>query len=146
MNHAGANVKIGKILWAQKMAERDRQTDKHKSDHRPDVLRARDIIPGAHRATGENENSSRIDIPSFDLAQDIMAEQRRLTAVRRKGPGGPAPIQPVSLHTSADLPTVPDRQKSGYGFSEGINTGWNPIIAEIVSRDIEQLCSGSWRT
>jgi hypothetical protein len=53
-----------------------------------DVLRARDIIPGG----GKNDSTplpkeNKLEIPKFDLAGDIMAEQRRLIAAKRKGPG-----------------------------------------------------------
>jgi hypothetical protein len=69
-----------------------------------------------------------------------MAEHRRLTAGRRKGPGGSAP---------ADLTPVPPPSAkkpflSRYGFSNGFNATGDPVITDIVARDIERLCRGLW--
>ena len=74
------------------------------------------------------------DIPKFDLAEQIMAEHRKITAVRRKGPAKKA-NPPKKLHPA-----------------EFINRSVKPrlivsepgqIIAEIVARDIEKLCMGN---
>jgi hypothetical protein len=72
-----------------------------------------------------------------------MAEHRRLTAGRRKGPGGPTPadLTPVPP-PSAPLPAVKKPFLSRYGFSEGFNAAGDPVIADIVARDIERLCRG----
>jgi hypothetical protein len=140
------------------MVEKERQADEYKTPHRP-ILRAKDIIPGAASPAGKGDGVSNTDIPRFDLAEDIMAEQRRLTVVRRKGPGSP---EPVNLTPSPDLPLpvaimglaipLPKGVPSGTGrpsqsshsFSEGFNDISDPIIAGIVTRDIERLCSGFW--
>ena len=73
------------------------------------------------------------EIPKFDLAEQIMAEQRKITAIRRKAPG--------------QKTKAPDRRprivSTGYAveplreFSEK-----ELIIAEIVARDIEKLYRG----
>ena len=123
------------------MAEKDRQADDIKTPRRPDILRAKDIIPGAAGSAGKGDDVSNTDIPHFDLAEDIMAEQRRLTAVRRKGPGGP---EPVNLTPSPVLPAAVRPSQSSHSFSEGFNYISDPIIADIVTRDIERLCSGFW--
>jgi hypothetical protein len=70
-----------------------------------------------------------MEIPKFDLAEQILAEQRKIAAVRRKGPGKrakapkpqtvKAPIHPV------ERPSICVEQER--------------IIAEIVARDIENL-------
>ena len=119
------------------MAEKGIQADEYKTPRRP-ILRAKDIIPGVARPTAD-EGVSNIDIPRFDLAEDIMAEQRRLTVVRRKGPGSP---EPVDLTPSPGLPVVVRPSQSIHSFSEGFNYISEPIIAGIVARDIERLCSG----
>lgn len=73
------------------------------------------------------------DIPRFSLADKIMAEQRRITAVRRKGPGQEEiqeqerEVEPVGS-TKEHLSPALSEQKQ--------------IIAEIVARDIESLCRG----
>ncbi|MGA2678498.1 MAG: hypothetical protein ABSF37_04245 [Sedimentisphaerales bacterium] len=113
------------------MAEKDRQADDFKTPRRSDILRAKDIIPGAAGSAGKGDGVSNTDIPRFDLAEDIMAEHRRLTAGRRKGPGGSAPADKKPF-------------LSRYGFSEGFNAAGDPVIADIVARDIEQLCRGLW--
>jgi hypothetical protein len=118
------------------MAEKERQADEYKTPRRPDILRAKDIIPGAASPAGKGEGVSNTDIPRFDLAEDIMAEHRRLTAVRRKGPGGP---EPANLTPSPDLPVAGRPSRGIHSFPEGFS---DPIIAGIVARDIERFCSG----
>ena len=73
-------------------------------------------------------------IPQFDLAEQIMAEQRKNASVRRKGPGRKvgAPkqkrkVEPVG-HTIKPQPALPEQEQ---------------IIAEIVARDIKKLCKGN---
>jgi hypothetical protein len=123
------------------MADNEKQADNFKP-RRPDILRARDIIPGADSPAGKNEGVSNTDIPQFDLAEDIMAEQRRLIAGRRKGPGNPAPVNPPSApRLSTPLPAR-KQFVSIYGFSNGFNAAADPVIADIVARDIERLCRG----
>ena len=119
------------------MAEKDRQADDIKTPRRPDILRAKDIIPGAAGPAGNGVSNA--DIPRFNLADDIMAEHRRMTGGRRKGPGGPAPadLTPVA-RPLAPSPALLSR----YGFSNGFNAASDPVIANIVARDIEQLCRG----
>jgi hypothetical protein len=123
------------------MAEKDIQADDFKTPRRPDILRAKDIIPGAASPAGKGEGVNNADIPRFDLAEDIMAEHRRLTTGRRKGPAGPAPVNPAPpVPRPSPLPVA----LRSYGFSEGINTLSDPVIADIVARDIEGLCRGLW--
>ncbi|MGD1042988.1 MAG: hypothetical protein ABR913_07975 [Sedimentisphaerales bacterium] len=122
------------------MAEKEIQADEYKTPRRP-VLRAKDIIPGVASPVGKGEGVSNIDIPRFDLAEDIMAEQRRLTVVRRKGPADP---EPVNLTPSPGLPVAVRPSQSSHSFSGAFNDISDPIIADIVTRDIERLCSGFW--
>jgi hypothetical protein len=75
-------------------------------------------------------------IPSFDLAEEIMAEQRKITAIRRKAPGqkteaqGLKPETPIDDHiTEQPKPLLSEQEK---------------IIAEIVAKDIERLCRGNY--
>ena len=74
------------------------------------------------------------EIPKFNLAEQIMAEQRKITAIRRKGPGKMAK-PPQKQHPAESI---------------GRNVMPRPIlavpeqiIAEIVARDIEELCMGN---
>lgn len=76
------------------------------------------------------------EIPSFDLAEEIMAEQRKITAIRRKAPGqkteaqrSEPQAQPADYTIEQPTPTLSEQEK---------------IIAEIVARDIERLCRGDY--
>jgi hypothetical protein len=74
------------------------------------------------------------DIPTFDLAEQIMAEHRKITAVRRKGPGKmvvpPKKRHPAELIARDVIPRE-------------ILSGPEQVIVEIVARDIENLCMGN---
>ena len=74
-----------------------------------------------------------VEIPTYDLAENILAEQRRAAGRRRRGPGRveDEPITPprgtgvrmfIPEPASQDLPEL------------------QRIVAEIVARDIERLC------
>lgn len=76
--------------------------------------RAKDLRPEPAGAVQETS-----EIPKFDLAEQILAEQRKITAIRRKAPG--------------KKPQAPDRQP------QSILSEQEQIIAEIVARDIEKL-------
>jgi hypothetical protein len=89
-------------------------------------------IPAAP-ATAEQQKS---EIPRFDLAEEIMAEQRRITAIRRKAPGQIDETQKQKLEAeSAGFTT----EQPSPALSEQ-----EEIIAEIVARDIEGLCRGGF--
>jgi len=126
-----------------------------------DVLRAGDIVPpygdetsapkkktsrkktsaskktpktGAKRkiskAAGAGRKTS--DIPQLDLDKQILAKQRKVTSVRRKGPGAkskaPAKIAEIASPVRRAIRAVPELPEQ------------DRIIAEIVARDIERLC------
>ena len=101
------------------------------------VLRGHDIIPGASLPKaksdkGESADSRKGAIPQFDLAEDIMAEQRRITSVRRKGPGNKE--QPPRQKPAADKLMPVELPSSESEVDE--------VIADIVRRDIERLRRG----
>jgi hypothetical protein len=81
------------------------------------------------------EKKEKAEIPRFDLAEEIMAEQRKITAIKRKAPGKKTeaetsePEAEPADHTTIEQPalTLPEQDR---------------IIAEIVARDIERLCRG----
>lgn len=125
-----------------------------------DVLRAEDIIPakgGSKKTkTAKKKTSSSKkgagpakdmpaeptdneqkegEIPKFDLAEQILAEQRKVASARRKGPGQTVEAankeqesEPVDYLGEQSTPMALERQQ---------------IIAEIVARDIEKLCRGN---
>ena len=85
-------------------------------------------------AVCEDEMQESNDIPKFDLAKQIMAEHRKKTAIKRKGPAKNA--KPPKKQHPAEL--IPRNVKPG-----PIVSGTQQIIAEIVARDIENLCIGN---
>ena len=85
-------------------------------------------------AIGEDAMQETNEIPKFDLAEQIMAEHRNITAKKRKGPGkkAKAPKKPHPAESIArDVKPRPIVSEPGQ------------IIAEIVARDIEKLCIGN---
>jgi hypothetical protein len=75
------------------------------------------------------------EIPKFNLADQIMAEQRKITAVRRKAPirkNKPPNQQPRIKSISYDVepPRVLSKKER--------------IIEDIVARDIDKLCRGDF--
>ena len=85
------------------------------------------------------------EIPRFDLSEQIMAEQRKITAIRRKAPGKPQRL-PAQDGASGKKTKAPDQQpqaqSTGYTIKQPPPTlsEQEQIIAEIVARDIEKLC------
>jgi len=117
------------------MSEKNKQPDAGAGRGKVKVLRARDIIPGdstpAKAISTDEHNQSRI--PSFDLAERIMTEQRKATATRRKGPGR---NEPTPAERTEQPSTSPKRGSMPIGSEP------DDVIAEIVKRDIERLCRG----
>lgn len=79
---------------------------------------------GGHEAT---------EIPQFDLAEEIMAEQRKVAATRRKGPAK----RVDAAKQEKSEPVVPAVEMLRVSSEE------EKVIAEIVARDIRQLCRPS---
>jgi hypothetical protein len=76
------------------------------------------------------------EIPSFDLAEEIMAEQRKITAIRRKAPGQKTEAQRLKPETQI-VDHIIEQPKPLLSEQE-------KIITEIVARDIERLCRGDY--
>ncbi|MCH7555922.1 MAG: hypothetical protein IIB56_00525 [Planctomycetes bacterium] len=84
------------------------------------------------------------EIPKFDLAEQILAEQRKITAIRRKAPGKKpqAPDrQPQAESTDYAIKQPPSTRTSqrSAASQSSILSEQEQIIAEIVARDIEKL-------
>ena len=91
-------------------------------------------LAGGPPAGSEDAMQENNEIPKFDLAQQIMAEQRKVTAIRRKGPGK-LTKPPKKLHPAESI---------AHNFEpHPILSGQGQIIADIVARDIEKLCKGN---
>jgi len=109
-----------------------------------DILRAEDILPPYteknHQRRKQITKSNPMDtaqkegeIPKFDLADHIMSEQRKTAAIKRKGPGR---INKAINHKQ-------DSRTTGYYIKQQpMLSQQERIIAEIVARDIQNLCRG----
>ena len=115
------------------------------------ILRTNGIIPGASKSNLEKNSLSAKNIsaeptdaeqqttaiPKFDLAEEILAEQRKITSIKRKAPG-----------KKIEEPRY-ERKLESIGFAiERSNPAifeQDQIIAEIVAVDIEKLCSSNLR-
>jgi hypothetical protein len=93
------------------------------------------------------------DIPKFDLAEEIMAEQRKITATRRKSPSAAASWHGLPAREDTAKMAVP-RSASGQQIEPISDAIEQPgdvpfdqeqIIAEIVARDIKRLLQGESR-
>jgi len=87
--------------------------------------------PPAVREDAMQETS---EIPKFDLAEQIMAEHRTITAIKRKGPGKKGK-RLKKLHPAESI--------ARNVMPGPVVSGPEQIIAEIVARDIENLCIGN---
>lgn len=70
-------------------------------------------------------------IPKFDLAEQIMAEHRKNSSVRRKGP---------SMKAKSEQQKAKYKPLGGPIRSQLVSFGQEQVIADIVARDIERLC------
>jgi len=100
-----------------------------------DVRRA---TPGADSPAGGPPLNECADIPQFDLAENILAEQRRAASRRRRGPGRVESDPPAPAAIAR--PKARDDEPSPQELSE-----LHRVVAEIVARDIDQLCRRSDR-
>ncbi len=101
------------------------ETVEHKTAESPMVTTVN------HKPAVTNQHEKH-EIPKFDLAEEIMAEQRRITAVKRRAP---------AKKTEAQR-SEPQAQPVGYTTEQPLSEQ-EKIIAEIVARDIEKLCRGN---
>ena len=85
------------------------ETDTNKQDDTKDLPTE---PAGAVREASESRPSDgRGEIPKFDLAEQILAEQRKITAIRRKAPGKPRrlPSLAPALLSSTPVPAATQR-------------------------------------
>ena len=111
---------------------------KNGSDNdKPDILRAEDIIPhsnGNDKQSHSPSEDGQPKVPKFDLADEIMAEHRKIASVKRKSPNKIIePLRPIDTSKGqTDTASNP--------ISETIEE--KQAIRDIVARDIERLCRG----
>lgn len=110
--------------------EQDKQ--KTGSEHSRQLAEPTPLMAAVVEANKAKSNRQRGEVPQFNLAEQIMAQQRKATAVKRK-----APVVKV----------VPVRNPAASNKSSGFMVSISPrisnhakIIAEIVARDIMELC------
>ena len=119
-------------------ADENEQIDADILECKKDILRARDIIPGSAKdkkgdlAPLPASEQKRPEVPRFDLAEEIMAEQRKATAIKRKGPGEKGKVSKAKRQAGAVGYKIRHPRKTSGEESR--------LIAEIVARDIERLC------
>ena len=94
-------------------------------------------------ASEPRPSDGRCEIPKFDLAEQILAEQRKITAIRRKAPGKKTEPRPSD---GRGEPPAQEREAESIGYSIQqpplTLSEQGQIIAEIVARDIEKLRRG----
>ena len=104
-------------------------------------MRAKDIFPTPVKSTPESQNSDNpknnlegaFEIPKFDLAEQILAQQRSLACNKRKSPEKKietflpqSDTCPTGQAAFRPIPSFPQQDLI--------------IIKEIVARDIDKLC------
>jgi hypothetical protein len=75
-------------------------------------------------------------IPKFELHEQILGQERKISASARKAPGQKKQ-EPESQAQSGLIPDADSQQKSNEKEKDT-----DHIISEIVARDIEKLCRG----
>lgn len=115
--------------------ESNKKNNIKKGDKKNDILRSEDIIPPFDKGTAEQQfkqTKDRTKVPKFDLAEEIMAEHRKIIAEKRKSPNQKIePLRPIEKSKE---------QIDTKGSSISKTTKENQIIRDIVARDIERLC------
>lgn len=102
-------------------------------------------VPG-RKSNGESfvQEGSQLEgetaVPQFDLGEKILAEQRRMTARKRRAPGSTEAKQDSSVHGTVVPARMPLAALSGDDLIQ-----LQRIVAEIVAGDIERLCTGPAR-
>jgi len=118
-------------------ADNNDKNNANRKQTRGRIFRAKDIIPGASKSNSEktvqgNKSTEQApNIPKFDLADEIMAKHREITAIRRKAPGKKADAQHLEQQAKSDVDTI--EQPITSPLEE-------QIIADIVERDIRKFC------
>jgi len=96
---------------------KDKQTDQKKIEQKP----------ASH---SEQPAQRKTEIPQFDLAEQIMSEQRKITAARRSPPEQNKKVQSNAQQNKKDYTIAAQPVSKTYRMK---------IVSEIVSRDIEEL-------
>ncbi len=116
----------------------------HETDHTMSGtvrLGFNEIIPGSSSVGEEHSAQQKTGplIPEFDLEQHTMAQQRRSTAAKRRGPGQQRQSE---AEPEFDLELARPEQTPVAWPSISVPR-YNAIIADIVARDLARLCGGA---
>ena len=84
------------------------------------------------------------DIPKFDLAKEIMVQQRRISAAKRKRAKPASPQEPKKAEFVSQGPEVRPISHT-IGQTSDVPFDQEQIIAEIVARDINRLLQSEGR-
>ena len=84
------------------------------------------------------------EIPQFDLAKEIMAEQRKISSLNRKGPVrlGGLPAETKEMREMGGSIRTGEAATDLAVSVKAARTGEDRMIAEIVGRDIERVLVG----
>lgn len=107
--------------------------DDSSSNGRTRVLRAEDILPPYNKSKTDREQNPDAGIPKFNLAEQILAEQRKIASTKRKR-SVDNDVQDSAVAGNRPLTTDNWLLKTPDPLQE-------QIIAEIVAKDIRRLCS-----
>jgi hypothetical protein len=136
----------------------DKQKHSDIEQAKRDILRAHDILPPydklaqqpaqrKHIEPADDEKpqnnppqTEKHDIPTFDLAEKILAQQRKTASFKRKSPIGEEKLAPAEqVKPAIPVISIKLRQpatKTTYKPAADLS---DSLIAEIVARDIERL-------
>lgn len=119
--------------------QNDDSLDKNFTQHKKNILRSSDIMPPFNKkevgsAKPPKNAPHQDEIPTFDLSGEMTAQQRKLTAVKRKPPFQRTEQSITTQDAGAAEYTQPDVTQPLPERDE--------IISEIVARDIERFCRG----
>jgi hypothetical protein len=107
------------------------------------VLRAADVIPPFESNDASSDNrTDENDVPTFDLAESILAEQRRLATGKRKRARSAVGKGMGERANGRTGDTSPASSVAVSPIQPFDLTELHRIVAGIVSRDIERLCTG----
>ena len=117
--------------------EKNRKNNIKNGSKKNDILRSEDIIPPFDKdpeGQQSKQTKNKMDVPKFDLAEEIMAEHRKIASVKRKSPNQKIePLRPIDKSKGqTDTDSSP--------ISETIEE--KQAIRDIVARDIERLSRG----
>ena len=115
------------IFQPENAPENILEEDKNEQEAAPASKESETIpIEAIEFADIANDTENVDEIPAFNLAEEIMAEQRQTVATKRKAPGAAKAAEIVPLR-----PAKKQQRKS---------SPKDKIIADIVAKDIKKLC------